>query len=168
MISNYDRDYIDSLNKVYRGGKFIKAIVLTENPVGPVRRYWADHEEAISFAGNTYEPLHMRWDNIKTSASMPIEGASISVSNLTGAVRRYIREIDITGNEVIIQLLHLDLLATLTTYWQRKGKVLAGPSADVLTGTFIVGRQLGRNRLPRKVFLRSDFPGLTSDIPRIF
>lgn len=163
----FDDDYVARLNANYSGGKFIKAVILTEDTVGPVLKYWVDLETTIDFDGHTYEPLHMRFDNIKTSQGMPTEGANISVSNLGNQAIRYVKNLDISGNPVTVQILHLDLLSTLTNYWQRRYKVL-GVQADRQTATFSVGRQLGRNRLPRKVFLRSIFPGLTSDVPRIF
>lgn len=132
----------------------------------PLTKYWVDHEESIVFAGNTYQPLHMVWANIKTSQGMPTEGATVSVSNLGNHAIRYLKDIDISGNEVVIQLLHLDLLSTLTNYWRRRYKVLS-VSADQTLATFTVGRELGRNKLPRKVFLRSEWPALSSDVPRI-
>ena len=133
----------------------------------PLTRYWADHESAIDFKGNTYQPLHMVWQNIKTTQSMPTEGASISVGNLGNIAVRYVKAYDVTGNTVIIQLLHLDLLSNLTNYWQRRYKVL-GVQADQMLATFTVGRQLGKNKLPRRVFTRKLFRGISSDVPRIF
>ena len=133
----------------------------------PLIRYWADHESAIDFKGNTYVPLHMVWQNIKTTQGMPTEGASISVGNLGNIAVRYVKAWDVTGNTVIIQLLHLDLLSNLTNYWQRRYKVL-GVQADQMLATFSVGRQLGKNKLPRRVFTRQLFKGISSDVPRIF
>jgi|SRR5215471_1951814 len=164
---NLGPDYVDKLNAQYQGGKFIKAIILTEDPVGPVLKYWADNEEAITFQGQTYTPLRMRWENIKTSQSMAIDGCSITVSNLAGQAVKYLKEIDVSSNPVKIQLLHLDLLSSFSVYWQRVGKVLSA-QADMNVVTFSVGRQLSRNYLPRKVFLQTEFPGLTSQVPKIF
>lgn len=164
---NLGADYVDKLNSQYQGGKFIKAVIVTEDPVGPVLKYWADHEEPITFQGNTYTPLHMVWNNIKTSQSMPIEGSQITVSNLGGQAVKYLKELDISGNTVRLQLLHLDLLNSTTVYWQRIGKIIAA-QADINVVTFTVGRQLGKNYLPRKVFLQSEFPGLISEQPKIF
>src|SRR5262245_36123144 len=161
------QDYIDRLNAQYSGGKFIKAVILTEDPTAPTLRYWADHPEPITFQGNTYTPLAMKWDNIKTSAGMTIEGASVSVSNLAGVAVKYLKQIDVSGLPVKLQLLHLDLLNSFTPYWQRIGKILS-VQADMNSATFTVGRQLGKNYLPRKVFLQSEFPGLTSEVPKIF
>lgn len=160
-------DYIDRLNRNYEGGKWIKAVVLTESISPPVVKYWADHEEAIVYQGNTYEPLHMRWETIKTSQASPTEGATIALSNIGGEVAKYLKEIDITGNPVVLQKLHLDLLNSLTAPWTRRFKVLAA-RYDIMAAVFDVGRQLGRNRLPRGVITKDKYPGIVSDVPRIF
>lgn len=166
-MQTFDADYIDKLNSTYQGGKFLKAVVVTENVSPLVQKYWVDHEKEIEFEGHTWTPLHMRWDNIKTSQSMPIEGATISVSNLGNQAIRYIKTVDISGNEVVLKLLHLDLLSTLTNYWTRRFKILS-IRADVHAATFTCGRTLGRNRLPRNVYLKDRYPGLSSDVARIF
>lgn len=163
----FDQAYLDKLNANYEGGQFVKAVILTENPVGPVLKYFVDHEEAIVFQGNTYEPLRMSWENIKTSQGMPIEAMTLTVSNLTGKAAKYVKEIDISGNTVTLQLLHLNLLATTTKHWQRFGKILGIPNVDRNVVAFAIGRQLGRNMSPRKVFLQSEFRGLSSDVVRI-
>jgi hypothetical protein len=162
----FDDDYIDRLNRTREAGKFLKAVTLTESISPLVKKYYVDHEETIVFGGNTYERLHMQWQSLKTSAN-PAEGATVSVSNIGGEVIKYLKEFDITGNEVVLELLHLDLLSTLTNYWKRRYKILAA-RYDVLTATFDVGRQLGRNRLPRGVILKDRYPGINSDVPRIF
>jgi len=164
---NIGSDYVDHLNSQYQGGKFIKAIILTEDPSVPTLTYWADNEEAITYQGHIYAPIRMRWDNIKTSGSMTIEGCSVSVSNLGGQAVKYIKVLDISGNGVAQQLLHLDLLNSFTVPWQRFGKVL-GVQADQNIVTFTLGRQLSRSYLPRKVYLQTEFPGLTSEVPKIF
>ena len=165
---NYDPDYIDKLNAQYESGKWIKAAIVTETVSPPVKRYFADHETPIQFDGNTYEPLSMRWDNIKTSQSMPTDGAEVALSNITGQVTAYIKEFDITGNQIVIQLLHLDLLSTLTSSdkYRRQFKVL-GVRYDNLAAIVTVGRNLGRNRLPRGIILADEFPGISADVPRI-
>lgn len=132
----------------------------------PLNRYWVDHEESIVFNGNTYQPLHMKWENIKTSQGMPTEGANVSVSNLGNQVVRYLKDLDISGNTVILQLLNIDLLSIVTGFWRRQFTILS-VSADQSLAVFSVGRSLGRNKLPRKVYLRSEWKGLTSDVARI-
>ena len=151
MIS-FSNDYVDRLNRQYEKGKFIKAVILTESTSPLVKKYWADHEDPIVFQGQTYNPLSMFWDQIKTSGTMMDMGAEVALSNIGNQVVEYIKDIDITGNEVIMQLLHLDLLSTLTSHWKRKLKVLA-VRADVNVAIFTLGRELGRNRLPRRLIL---------------
>src|SRR5688572_5033487 len=101
-MQNFDGDYIDRLNRTYRGGKFIKAVVVTESLSPLVKKYWADHETPIQFAGQSYEPLHMLWEGIKTSQSMLTAGASVAVSNLGNHAIQYIKEIDITGAPILL------------------------------------------------------------------
>lgn len=167
MLSQFTSDYVDKLNAQYSGGRFIKAVELIEDYTGPVVKYFADHETAITFNGQTYQPLRMHWENIKTSNMMPIDGATVTVSNLGNLAVEYLKRTDITDNEVTLRLLHEDLLNQLTGHWSRKAFILA-VTGDVSIVTFTVGRRLGRNVLPRKVFTAVEFPGLPSEVARIF
>ena len=149
-----DSDYIDMLNRQYQGGKWIKAVILTETPL--VKRYWAEHEEPIVFAGNTYQPLRMFWEGLKTSVGMPTEGSNVALSNLGNVVVKYLgKDLDPSGMEVTLYLLHLDLLNTLTRPYERFFKVIAA-RADQSLAVFVLGRQFGRNRLPRRMIFADE------------
>lgn len=139
-------------------------MIVTESP--GVQRYFVHHEDPIIFEGQTYTPLAMHWENIKTSMSMPTEGMQVALSNVGNQVVKYLKEIDITGNEVVMQLIHLDLLSTLTDYWRRKSQVRA-VRADPSAAVFVLGRQLGQNQLPRRVMLADEYPGISSEFPTI-
>lgn len=159
------QDWVDRLNALYTDGtRFLKVVELTESP-GSVS-YWVDNPEPIVFNGNTYTPLAMRWENIKTSQSMTIEGWNIAISNLSGQAVRYLKQFDPSGCPVWMRLLHTKLLASATVHWKRYGKILSvrGTPAAV---QFTIGRQLGRNMQPNELFLQSEFPSLTSEIPKI-
>lgn len=165
MALQLGQDWVDQLNSLESGGgKFIKTVELTEEP-GTVR-YWADHEEPITFGGNTYLPLQMRWDNIKSSQSMTIEGWNVTVSNLAGQVGRYLKIFDPSGCPVWLRLLHTKLLGSATVHWKRYGKVLS-VRANVQSGTFTIGRDIGRNMQPNELFLIDEFPSLIPETPRI-
>lgn len=165
MALSLGQDWVDALNSALSDGtKFIKTVELTESP-GNIS-YWADHEEAITYNGNTYTPLGMRWDDLKKSQGMGIEPFKISVSNLTGAAVRYIKQVDVTSNPVWIRLLHTKLLNSATVHWKHYGKVRA-VQANVTTVTFTIGRDLGRNMQPNELFLAAEFPSLTSETPKI-
>jgi hypothetical protein len=162
-----DSAYIAQLNKQYSGGIFLKTVEFDDpDPDNPGMRYLVDHSESIVFNGNTYLPIRMMWDNIKTSQSMPIDAATITVSNLAGLVGKYVKRVDVSDTVVLLRLLHLDLLTHLTGHWQRSGTVLA-VSGDVGSVTFTVGRRLGRNVLPRKVYTTKEFPGLSRETQKI-
>ena len=165
-------EYLEKLNSQYRGGMFLRAVDLVgADPDGnTLLQYFVDHSEPITFNGNTYVPLRMSWDNLKTSQSMPMDGCTVTVSNVGPVgilMTNYLKTIDITDNEVTLRLLHLDLLSQTTGHWQRRGFILA-VQGDASAVTFTVGRRLGRSVLPRKVFLANEWPGLTAEVARIF
>jgi len=156
----FDDAYLSKLTGRYGKGTFLKAIVFTESTSPLVKKYWVDHQQEIVFQGNTYERLHMKWGNIKASSGMDLEGATISVSNLARKAEDYVETIDIKGNEILLQFLHLSLLNTLTRFYERLFRVMA-VHADAMTITFTVGRDLGRgHQLPPEVMLKEDYPGL--------
>jgi len=161
----FENDFIDRLNRTSGKGKVIKAAILTETLSPLVKKYWADHEEPITFQGNTYQPLHMFWENVKTGVGMTSEGANIGLSNLGNQVVKYLKEIDPTGNQVVLQMFNLDLIATMTRPWQRLFKVLA-VRADTNAAVFILGRDFGRNKITRGVLTADEAPGLNSSVPR--
>lgn len=107
------------------------------------------------FAGQTYSPLSMFWERITISAGMPTEVGEVALSNVGNQVVRFIKEVDITGNTVLLQLLHLDLLSQITARWTQLTKILAS-RADINAAVFILGRDLGRNRLPRRMILANE------------
>jgi hypothetical protein len=161
-----DDAYVRKLTANYEGGRFIKTVELVENPVGPVISYWANNPEPITWNGHTYSPIMMMWDNIKTSQGMNIEAATISVSNLAGLVGKYIKQIDVTGNEVTLRLLHADLLNKITGHWERRAKIISIKANQTIM-IFSIGRWLGRGVLPRKIYTQTEFPGLSPEVPRI-
>jgi len=136
-------------------GKWIKAVILTESP-GVVTR-WAEHEDPIVFAGNNYLSLHMFWENLKASVGMPIEGSNVALSNVGNQVVKYLKTVDPSGMLVTLQLLHLDLLGKITRPFERYFKVL-GCKADLNLAVFTLGREFGKNRLPRRMIQADEMP----------
>ena|SRR5215471_9974916 len=166
MLEQLSNEYVQKLNADYRGGIFVKAVDFEEDPSGPVMRYWVDYPTPITYNGNLYNPLFMVWSNMKTSQGMSIDAATISVSNLTTEAGKYVKEFDVTDNLVITRLLHIDLLNQINQHWFRALEVIS-VAADPGLVIFSVGRRLSRSVLPRKVYLQKEFPGLTSETPKI-
>lgn len=165
MPVEFDTDYIDALNRRSSKGKLLKMVEFVETVSPPVTKYWVDHEDEVIFEGHTWVPLKMYFNQIKVSAAMPTETCEIALSNLGNIVVKYLKEVDPTGNAVTLKLTHLDLLSTLTKYQQFRMRVLR-VSADVNAVVFMLGRNLGKGRLPRGVLTSDEAPGLSSDTPR--
>lgn len=162
----FDDAYIRNLTAHYEGGRLIKTVELVENPVGPVISYWAENPEPITWNGNTFQPIMMTWTNLKTSQGMNIEAAAVSVSNLAGLAGKYVKQLDVSGNEITLRLLNDKLLNQVTGHWERRAKLLA-VKADQSMVIFTIGRSIGRGVLPRKIYTSDIFPALSPEVPRI-
>ena len=151
----YELDYIDKINAQYEGGKWIKTAILVES--ASVTNYWAEHEDPIVFAGHSYQPLHQYWEGVKTSVGMPIEGGNVALSNTGNVVVKYLKTLDPSGLAVTLQLLHLDLLNKITRPYERYFKIMSA-KADMNVAVFTLGREFGKNRLPRRMIQADEMP----------
>lgn len=160
-----DEDFIRKINARMGGGRILKAVVLTESKTPLVKRYFVDNDTAIVFEGHTYQPLQMAWSGMKANAGMQLDGMTITVSNLGGQVESYAYQLDISGNDVELQVLHEDLLQMLTNFKKLHFKILQ-VSADDKAVAFAIGRTWGLDDRVA-VMLDSEFPGLVDDVARV-
>jgi hypothetical protein len=163
MFSNA---YIAKINAESEGGVLLKTVIVTEDPNGPVLKYYVDHDEAIVIDGNTYQPLPMRWDGYEMSGSMSMPTMKISTHNLGEQVSDYVEELDILDNDVVVQLVHLDLLGDLQARDSMTLQIQTIESDDLFI-TFNLGLNLGfSDLLPRGVITKEEFPGVVDDTIR--
>ena len=161
-------DYIDKLNAAYSSGLFLRAAILTVSLSPLVKRYFVDFERSITFAGNVYEILPMKWLSVKSSSGMSLSTVEVVVSNIGDQVTEYQEETDITGNPCTLQIVHLDLLSTLTNFWQRLFDVQFVRAKPRVQASIILGRNIGlEDDLPRRVMTKADFPGLLDNVTTI-
>ncbi len=161
--------YIARLNAKTAGGVFLKALILTENNTGPVKRYFVEHDKTIIFNGNTYYPLSMSWGDFEVSRGMMLPSMRVSVPNMGASTLidgeeiqavDYIETKDVLEHDVVLQLLHLDLLGDANAKFERLLQVQY-VEADDLICSFVLGWNLGlQEQLPREVILQDEFPGI--------
>jgi hypothetical protein len=162
----FSNAYIERLNAESSGGILLRSIILTEDPIGPVKKYFVDFDRELVVDGNTYVRLPMRWDGYEISSSMSLPQMKVSTFNLGQIVSDYVEEIDILGNEAIVQILHLDLLNDPTARDQITMQVQV-VEGDDLFATFTLGMDLGlTDLLPRGVITKDEFPGVVDDVIR--
>jgi len=161
--------FLTKLNEdIGDGGKFLKAVQLVENPVGPVVKYFVDHERSIIFDGNTYNPLPMEWSGLDINQGMTLPTMRVAVPNLGGEVVDYLEELDVLENDVTLLLLHLDLLGD-TTAFDKLLFQIQGISGDQLVAVLDLGINVGiEDRIPREVITTDEFPGIPIGNQRIF
>jgi hypothetical protein len=166
-VKTFSNSYIDRLNRVSGGGRFLKAVIVTESVSPPIKKYYVDNEREIVFEGNTFTPLSMNWSGFETSSSMSLAKMTVTVPNLGGEVIAYIEEIDILENDVEFLILHIDLLNEVNAV-DRTILQIQTIEADDNIAAFTVGINLGlSDLLPREVIMKSEFPGLVDDVLRL-
>lgn len=169
--------FITRLNAKHSGGTFVKALILTESNTGPVKRYFVDHPRDVVFAGNTYKPLPMSWTGMDASRRLDLPAVRVTVPNfgaqieVTAGVFRgavdYVETIDCLENDVVLQILHLDLLAD-TSAKDEFLFTLQSVDSDDRAAVFTLGLSLGlKDLLPREIMTKEEFPGIPDTVERM-
>jgi len=157
-------DYIARLNARHAGGVFFKAAVIVVD--GSTTLYVADINESITFDGHAYERLAMRWEGNAQTSQGSLPTVSVTVSNVTGRVGTYLEQQILIGCDVTLQLLHLDLLATVTDQDAVKLQVMA-VQWNRQQAVFTLGVNLAlQEMLPRFVITAAEFPGVPDSLRR--
>lgn len=166
-VKNFTEAFIQKLNAKTAGGKFLKtAIVTTDYGPPVVKRYFVDHDSEIEFNGITYERLPMAWGDYEVSRRMPFPTVTLTVPNLGNEVIGYVEKTPLLDHDIVLQLLHLDLLGDATAKDTRK-LVITSISANDIAASFTCGLNLGlQDRFPRERILRSEFPAIPETISK--
>ena len=163
-MKNFSSGFIDRLNAQESGGVFLKAAILTETTSPLVKKYFVDFERTITFDGNAYTPLPMRWEGSDMGAGMALPTVNVTVPNIGGEVINYLEGTDLLGNEVVLQIFHLDLLGTPTDVDKQTLYVMT-IQGNLETAVFRLGLNMALGEmLPRHVITRKEFPGVPDDI----
>lgn len=163
MKVGFSSGFIDRLNRTYNAGVWLRAAAVTHAEGSD---YWVHYGEPLVFQGHTYQPLPMEWDGVEASSTMQLPGVRVSVSNVQGKAEEYVDTVNLLGKDVVLQILHLDLLGTATDVESIRLQV---QSIAITTSTLTLtcGLNLGLNDLvPKYVITKSEFPGNTDDIRR--
>lgn len=169
--------FITRLNAKHSGGVFVKALILTENNTGPVKRYFVDHDRDVVFAGNTYKPLPMAWGGMQAARQLTLPSVTVTVPNFGAEIEvepgvfrgivDYVETIDCLENDVRLQVLHLDLLGDTTSKDEFLFQLQMIDSTDI-GAVFTLGLNLGLQEMwPREIMTKEEFPGIPDTVARL-
>lgn len=128
--------------------------------------YFVDNLDAITFNGHTYTPLPMGWKGIGQNASMALPSIQITVPNVTGQIDAFMDGAELAGNDVILWILHLDLLGTVSDA-DKVNLHIALIEWNWQSAVFTLSINLGlSDQLPKHVMSRTDFPGIPDSYRR--
>lgn len=153
----FSNEWIAALNARHTGGVFFRAAIvqLSQDVTG----YFADVTDPIIFDGQTYTPLPMVWDGVGQNSQRSLPRLSITVPNVDGQIGAFLETASVIGNDVTLQLLHLDLLADVSNVDAATLQIVAVEWTDS-QATFTLGLNLAlTENLPRHVVTRGIFPG---------
>jgi len=158
--------WIARLNAQHGGGRFFRAAIV-ELIVGSDTRYVADVTDPFTFNSQLYTPLPFRVEGLELTSQRELPRISISVSNITGAISEVLEASSPIGNDIILQLLHEDLLGTVTDVDQIALNILQVTWRPGEIARFQCGLNLGlTDQLPRHVFTRAEYPGIPDTFRR--
>lgn len=164
MKSWFSDAYLARLNAHYNGGVLLRAAVLSIDDM--TTGYYVDAHDPVTFNGNEYIPIPMRWQGIGQNSQRDLPRVSVTVSNVDGQVGAFLETTSLLGRDVTIQLLHADLLATVTDVDSIRLQILLVEWTD-MQATFTAGLNLAlTEQIPRRVVTRAEFPGTPDDLRR--
>lgn len=160
----FTSEWIERLNAQTQGGIFFLAAELSVAE-GDVR-YYATMQYPVDFEGHTYQPLPMLVEGLAQNSQQNLPAVRLMTTNVTGAVGAFLETTDILGHDVLLRLLHLDLLGNTANQDQARLHVLA-VEWDQQQATFSLGINIGLNEiLPRGLISASEFPGVPEGLRR--
>lgn len=164
MKLNFSDEWIARLNATSGGGVFAKAVILVVSPSETL--YFADTQESIDFNGETYQPMPMTWEAVGQNSQLALPSIRVTVPNVTGVIGSYLEVTNLLGADVTLQLLHLELLGTVTDVDTVRLQLMLYEWNE-LAATFTLGLNLGLTEsLPRHVMTRAEYGGIPDSFRR--
>ena len=165
MKTGFSSGFLARLNRLYDAGVFLKAAIVSRGSDAG-KDYFVHYGEPVTFRGHVYQPLPMEWDGVEATSTMQLPGVRISVANIQGQAEQYVDDADILGTDVVLQIMHLDLLNNPKdadeVALQIQSIEITAASVSIMCGL-----NLGlQDSLPKGIITRSEFPGNSDDIRR--
>lgn len=109
---------IAELNKHEGGAIHFEGLAVSRDSAGSVKDYFAKIDQPFTLDGNEYQPLDLAFEGFETGNAMQVPVFRIVLSNLFDQVIEYMedQQINLRGNPVTIQVLHMDALGQVTLY----------------------------------------------------
>lgn len=163
-MKTFTADWLARLNAQQGGGVFFFAVDLTVD-VGDVR-YYADAQHAVSFDGNTYAPLPLLVEGLGQTSQQSLPAIRVTTSNVTGDVGAFLETTDLLGHDLVVRLLHMDLLGSTSNQDQAVLQIVSCDWDDQ-QATITAGLNIGlQDILPRGLISAAEFPGMPEGLRR--
>jgi hypothetical protein len=169
-MKSFSSEILAELNAQSTSGRFVEGIIFTRDQSSQVKDYFVRNPRPITFKGNTYTPLDFAWAGIKVGSSMELPTNQVNISNLGGAVTDYLEDndIEIEGNDVVLQILHIDKYNKVLLVDEMLFQVEYIVADYHKSATAHLGVNYSLNdSVPRGTIETNEYPGIRGDSIRI-
>lgn len=166
----FSSEQLKLLNAKSKTGRLVEAVVFTRDQTTLVKDYFVKNTKPVIFQGNTYTPLDMIWDGLRVSNSMELPTNRVSTSNIGGVVVDFIEDndIEINGNDILLQILYIDKFNKITLVDEMLYQVELLVAEYNKSATAHLGVNYSLNDIvPRGTIETQEFPGLRQDVIRV-
>ena len=158
-MKTFPQAFIEKINALYDGGKII---LLAEIDLdSATTRYYCNHEEAITFNSQVYDPLPMGFEEYSTNSKGELPSVKVIISNIGNEALEVLETYDIIEKTVVLRIINLDVLDDPTAQDSTELMIIAVSTSDNGVATFVLGLPIATDEeVPRERFNTQDFPGI--------
>ena len=161
-MKTFPQAFIEKINALYDGGKLI---LLAEIDLDSANtRYYCNHEEAITFNSQVYDPLPMRFEESSTNSKGELPSVRVIISNIGNEALEVLETYDVLEKTTILRIINLDVLDDSTAQDSTELMIIAVSTSNNGIATFILGLPIATDEeIPRERFNSQDFPGIPQE-----
>ncbi|MCP4475377.1 MAG: hypothetical protein GY821_12595 [Gammaproteobacteria bacterium] len=161
-MKTFPQAFIENVNALYDGGKLI---LLAEIDLdSATTRYYCSHEEAVTFGGQSYDPLPMLFDEYSTNNKGELPSMKVSISNIGNEALEILETYNVLEKTVVLRIVNLKVLDDSTAQDTTELMIISVSTSDNGIASFILGLPIATDEeVPRERFNTQDFPGIPKE-----
>lgn len=163
-MKSFSSSWIEHLNSTSDQGVFVKIAQVT---LPTTTLYLADTQAPLTFNGQVYQPRAMTWEGWEQTSQQSLPTIQVTVTDIDGVVGDFLERTNVLGLDVVLGIVHEDLLGTVTDVESVRLSIMAVDWQPGVSSTFHVGLDLALSELlPKGIITASEFPGVPESLRR--
>ncbi len=161
-MKTFPEAFITKVNALYDGGKII---LLAEIDLdSATTKYYCNHEEAVTFNSQVYEPLPVSFEQYSTNTRGELPSVKVIMSNIGNEALEVLETYDVLEKSVILRVINLDVLDDALAQDSTELMIIAASTSNSGVASFILGLPIATDeQVPRERFNTQVFPGIPKE-----